>query len=44
VTAIDDLVLLSGGFLRADVQLGHAQSHSGTPPMEAVPSTVISMT
>ena len=40
---MDDRVLLSLGSLRAVAQFGHVQSHSGTPPMEAVPRTVISM-
>ena len=40
---IEDLVLLSLGFFLAAAQFGHVQSHSGTPPIEAVPRTVISI-
>ena len=43
VTVMADLVLRSDGVFRAAEQLGHVQSHSGTPPIDAVPRTVISI-
>ena len=44
LTAIDDLVLLREESFLAAKQFAQAQSHSGTPPMEAVPKNVISIT
>ena len=41
--AIEERVLLRLRLARALLQFGHVQSHSGTPPMEAVPRTVISV-
>ena len=43
MTVIDDLVLLRSGFFLAAAQFEHVQSHSGTPPIDAVPRTVISI-
>jgi release factor glutamine methyltransferase len=40
---MDALVLLRLASARAEAQLGQVQSHSGTPPILAVPSTVISI-
>jgi hypothetical protein len=44
VIAIEDLVRLRVGLNLAFVQLEQIQSHSGTPPIEAVPSIFIIMT